>query len=589
MMMEDLHADCVVVGGGAAGLFAALRAADSAEVVVITKRGLSDSTTSEAQGGIAVSLGEEDNASLHAEDTLAAGAGLCEKEAVDILVREGIERVQDLLTAGAGFDRQDGQLAFSREAAHSRRRVVRARGDATGREVQRVLAEKALRHPHIKILEHTAAQQLMLDDGVCRGVVSVNLVSGEHLLLTGAAVVLATGGAGQLFARTTNPEVVTGDGMALAFQAGAELMDMEFVQFHPTVLFLPGAPAFLISEAVRGDGAVLKNVHGEAFMEKYHPDRELAPRDIVSRSVLAEMRATNSDFVWLDLTEIKGVNLLERFPTIGENCLRFGLDIRREPIPVAPAAHYLMGGIRTDLWGRTGRQGLLACGECACVGLHGANRLASNSILEGLVFGHRAGQAAAENNAPGHPLPERLRTPESPFPGAQAPSDSQASELQALRGRLQTLMWEKVGLVRCRESLVDAEGVLAGIASRLAPLTALWQGAELWNMTALSQAIVRCALTREESRGAHFRTDFPLQDDVRWAKHSLVRLINGAASVSAEDADGVRNRYGGVRPATTAELDVSFAPVGEGVLRALEMAATPGRGTRCLPETEEKR
>jgi L-aspartate oxidase len=561
MNMQELQVDCVVVGGGAAGLSAALRAADLVNVALITKRGLSDSTTSEAQGGIAVSLGPDDDAALHAEDTLAAGAGLCEREAVEVLVKEGIDRVQDLLRVGAGFDRKGDELLFSQEAAHSRRRVVRARGDATGREVQRILAQEASRNGRIQMLEHTAAQGLLVEDGVCRGVIAVKLTSGEPVLLTASAVVLATGGAGQLYARTTNPEVATGDGIAIALQAGAELMDMEFVQFHPTVLLLPNAPPFLISEAVRGEGAILKNVRGESFMAKYHPDRELAPRDIVSRSIMAEMRATESDHVWLDLTEIEGVNLPERFPTIAENCLRLGVDITREPVPVAPAAHYLMGGIRTDSWGRTGLWGLLACGECACLGLHGANRLASNSILEGLVFGYRAGQAAGDMN---ETQPRRLTSPRLPMPSAspsglgrgglrpsQTPTDAEGGRIGALRRRLQTLMWDKVGLARCGESLEEAEEAFGEISSQAASLAGSWQGTEAANMATLAQVIVRCALLREESRGGHFRTDFPLQDDLKWAKHSLVRL----------DSQG--------------SMGVSFLPVGEGVLHTAKMRAAP--------------
>jgi len=574
MNMQELQVDCVVVGGGAAGLSAALRAADLVNVALITKRGLSDSTTSEAQGGIAVSLGPDDNAALHAEDTLAAGAGLCEREAVEVLVKEGIDRVQDLLSVGAGFDRKGDELLFSQEAAHSRRRVVRARGDATGREVQRILAQEASRNGRIQMLEHTAAQGLLVEDGVCRGVIAVKLTTGEPVLLTASAVVLATGGAGQLYARTTNPEVATGDGIAIALQAGAELMDMEFVQFHPTVLLLPNAPPFLISEAVRGEGAILKNVRGESFMAKYHPDRELAPRDIVSRSIMAEMRATESDHVWLDLTEIEGVNLPERFPTIAENCLRLGVDITREPVPVAPAAHYLMGGIRTDSWGRTGLWGLLACGECACLGLHGANRLASNSILEGLVFGYRAGQAAGDMNEtrPRRLTSARLPTP-SPSPSGfgrgrlrpsrfsrrsrcyygevGTPTDAEGGRIGALRRRLQTLMWDKVGLARCGESLEEAEEGFGGILSEAASLAGSWQGTEVANMATLAQVIARCALLREESRGGHFRTDFPHQDDLKWAKHSLVRV----------DSQG--------------STGVSFLPVGEGVLHTAKMRAAP--------------
>src|SRR5918997_97427 len=401
----DRETDFVVVGTGVAGLRAALELAHAgARVVALTKERARESNTEYAQGGVAVALADDDEARLHEDDTHAAGAGLCDAEAVRLLVGEGQAYVRELIEWGAEFDREGGRLLFTREAAHSRRRILHAGGDATGHEIMRALLARAGREPLVEFVPHAGAEELIVAAGACRGVRYLDPVTRGPRSLRARAVVLAAGGAGQLYLHTTNPQVATGDGMAMAYHAGAELADMEFVQFHPTALNAEGAPRFLLSEAMRGEGGVLRNAEGRRFMPRYDERAELAPRDIVTRSIVAEMERTATRTVFLDMTALAPAYLRSRFPKIYDTCLRFGLDIARDPVPVSPAAHYFMGGVRTDLEGRTTLAGLYAAGEVACTGVHGANRLASNSLLEGLVFGARAGRAAAEDLADASPV-----------------------------------------------------------------------------------------------------------------------------------------------------------------------------------------
>ena len=520
--------DFIVVGSGIAGLRAALEiAAKGARVVVLTKDRTGESNTEYAQGGVAVALSEDDETSLHEDDTQAAGAGLCDERAVRVLVEDGRRYMRELIEWGTEFDRKDGQLLFTQEAAHSRRRILHAGGDATGHEIVRALIARARAEERIEFLAHAATEELILEDGCCRGVRYLDPLVRASRSLRARAVVLASGGAGQLYLHTTNPQVATGDGMAMAYAAGAELADMEFVQFHPTALNVEGAPRFLLSEAMRGEGGVLRNAEGKRFMPRYHERAELAPRDIVSRAIVAELERTATRTAFIDMTALDARFLRRRFPKIYDTCLRHGLDITREPVPVSPAAHYIMGGVRTDLDGRTTLRGLYAAGEVACTGVHGANRLASNSLLEGLVFGARAGRAAAADHvADSHVWPPDKATGDGPEQQASM-SDRNAGEIAlAVRKRVRRLMWERVGILRSRQSLLRALREFEQI-ERARSLRAPSR-----NFATVALLIARAALWREESRGAHFRHDFPARDDARWRVHSIARK---GAPVSASE------------------------------------------------------
>jgi L-aspartate oxidase len=527
-----LETDFIVVGSGIAGLRASVELARAgARVTVLTKDRREESNTEYAQGGVAVALSEEDEAQLHEDDTLAAGAGTSDERAVEVLVGEGQRYIRELIEWGTEFDREGGRLLFTREAAHSRPRILHAHGDATGREIVRALLAHAGREPNISFLAHAETESLIVREGRVRGVRYLDpLVRAPRVLLARGVVVLATGGAGALYLHTTNPAVATGDGMAMAFDAGAELADMEFVQFHPTALNLEGAPRFLLSEALRGEGGVLRNASGRRFMPRYTDAAELAPRDVVTRSIVAEMERTATRTVFLDMTAFDAAHLRRRFPKIYRTCLQYGLDLAREPIPVSPAAHYVMGGVRTDLEGRTTLAGLYAAGEVACTGVHGANRLASNSLLEGLVFGARAGRAALEDwkdaraDANSRSLADAA--------GVEAARPTWAGDLRrvstaanALRKRVRRLMWERVGILRSRAPLERALSEFEQIAR--APLL---PGPR--NFLMVATLIARSALWREESRGAHYRLDFPARDDERWRVHSIIG--KGAGMSAAE-------------------------------------------------------
>ena len=507
--------DYLIVGSGIAGLYTALLAREHGSVLILTKGSIEDCNTRYAQGGIAAPIGPDDSAELHAADTLHAGAGLCDPEAVHLLASEAAQRVHDLIDLGVPFDTQHGEIALAREGAHSVPRVLHAGGDATGQHIELTLAGLT-RLSRITVLEYSLAVQVLVEDGRAVGVQAQDSQTDTTQEYLGRHVILATGGAGCLFRYTTNPQVATGDGVALAYQAGAQVVDLEFVQFHPTALRLPGAPPFLISEAVRGEGGMLRNVHGRRFMAEYAPEAELASRDVVARSIYQEMQRTDADHVLLDVTHLPSSRLSARFPTIYRFCLDHGLDITTTSIPVAPAAHYIMGGVRTNTWGQTSLPGLFACGEVACPGVHGANRLASNSLLETLVFGKRVMQRSLDHTTSGQEPGLGPRDLLTTLPIRNSQSEGPAPSLTAL----QELMWEHAGIIRCREGLELAAGVLAAWQRILVPADDR-ATRELVHLILLGRLLVEAALLREESRGAHFRHDFP-DSAPRWERHIVL-------------------------------------------------------------------
>jgi L-aspartate oxidase len=481
----------VVVGSGIAGLVTALRAGERHDVVVVTKSRLAESSTRYAQGGIAVALFPDDSIASHIDDTLRAGAGLCDRTAVEVMCAEGPRRVRELIDVGVEFDRTDGELVRGHEAAHSARRVLHAGGDATGSAIEAALL-RAVRRRRIATREFTFLSDLVVIDGVVRGV-DVIAPDGASRRIPADVVVLASGGSGQLFRYTTNPAVATGDGIAAAWRAGAAVADLEFFQFHPTTLALPGN--HLVSEAVRGEGAVLRDADGERFLLDVHPDAELAPRDVVARGIARAMARQGGRPVVLDATGLGADFLRTRFPGITAACSARGLDWTREPVPVTPAAHYSMGGIRTDLDGRTTLPGLVAVGEAACTGVHGANRLASNSLLESLVFAARAADALGAGGD----------HPRSTSPASSADIRVADGATPVDREELRDLMWRRVGLERDAAGLREAAATLAHWCAD-DPASA---GREDANLLDLGRLLVQAALRREESRGAHYRSDFP--------------------------------------------------------------------------------
>jgi L-aspartate oxidase len=497
----------IVVGSGISGLFVALEARHLGPVLVLTKGSIEDCNTRWAQGGIAAAVGPLDSPERHLEDTIAAGAGLVDELAARVLCMEAPARIADLVEYGVSFDSLGGVVALGREAAHSRSRVLHAGGDRTGAEIETALSAAA-RLPGISVLDHTVTTRILIE-GAAGGVEALDLRTGAFEQFRAPAVVLATGGAGQLYSHTTNPDIATGDGLALAFEAGAELADLEFYQFHPTAFRKDGAPPFLISEAVRGEGAVLRNRAGEAFMRRHHELADLAPRDVVARAIVAEMRREGGDHVVLDCTGLDRIDVAARFPGIYAFCRGQGIDIRFDPIPVAPAAHYFMGGVRTDTSGRTTVPGLYACGEVACTGVHGANRLASNSLMETVVFGKRvveslaAGQTAAA------------------LPGADVLEVSDGEAPAPTLAALQSLMWDGAGIVRTAEGLEGALAVASTWSDSEPPATR--EGFERRNAALVARLMLAAALRRTESRGAHYRSDYPARDDVTWRRRQVMR------------------------------------------------------------------
>jgi L-aspartate oxidase len=523
---KELQVDFLIVGGGIAGTRAALELAPVGEVLALTKGELYESSTEYAQGGIAAALAEDDEVGLHLEDTLRAGDGLCSEKAVQILVSEGPQQIERLMAWGMRFDREGNKLAFTREGAHSRSRVLHAQGDSTGSEILRALMARARSRRSIRFLPHSFAVDLLVEDGRVCGVNFLEEKSSTLKTVRAQAVLLATGGLGQVYKETTNPEVATGDGVAMAYRAGALSSDMEFVQFHPTALYAKGAPRFLLSEALRGEGACLRNVLLERFMRRYHEAAELAPRDIVSRAIVMEMRKTEAECVYLDMTELDAALVKKRFPRIYATCLSYNIDITADLVPIRPAAHYAMGGVATDLHGATTLRGLYAAGEVASTGVHGANRLASNSLLEGLVFGARAALAIIEQRQEFKP-PSPGKVPSSPA-GHSAPrheSNAFASEpvrvsAQECVDEVRSLLWTNVGIIRNGKETCGALLRLNSLHLDCQPAPSS-QFHEASNILEVGRIITQCALARQESRGAHYRSDFPLKDEAAPARHSF--------------------------------------------------------------------
>ena len=517
--------DVLVIGGGVAGLRAAIEASQSADVLVLTKDTVEQSNTWYAQGGIAAVLQPEDSYQSHVNDTESAGAGLCDAKAVEITIKEGPERVLELLSWGAHFDRKQGNphdLAFTREGGHSFARIVHACGDATGRDVAQTLIRTAKSRENIRISENSFVLDLVTDENRCVGALAI--VNGQVNIIWAKAVILAAGGAGQLYRETTNPKIATADGLAMAWRAGVALADMEMMQFHPTTLYLAGSSRALITEAVRGEGAYLVDRNGKRFMPEYHPSAELAPRDIVSRSIVQQIRKTNFTHVYLDVRHLPTAQFRARFPQLAELMDQFDIDISKDLIPVHPAAHYMVGGVKVDEDAHTSLPGLYAVGEVACTGLHGANRLGSNSLLEGLAFGARAGKRAAEAAGANH----------SKFPhGLEHRIDLSAKtelDITDVKSSLRSIMWRNVGIERTGQRLEETREII-GFWSRYvmdkifdpSAGAAAAAGWEIQNMLTVGAVMTTAAYTRTESRGVHHRLDYPTRDDEHWRLRLLWR------------------------------------------------------------------
>jgi L-aspartate oxidase len=524
--------DFVVIGSGIAGLSFALKAAEKGTVAIVTKRQVTDSNTARAQGGVACVVSDEDSFELHIRDTLVAGASLCNEEAVRAVVTEGPARIRELIELGVQFDERelaDGgrELDLGREGGHSKRRVLHAQ-DATGYEIERALVQRIAEHPSITVLENHMAVDFLTTGKLgyamqdcCVGVYVLDEKSGEVELLRSDVNVLATGGCGKVYLYTTNPDVATGDGVAMAWRAGAIIANMEFIQFHPTCLYHPEAKSFLISEAVRGEGGILRDARGRRFMEDHHPLKELAPRDIVARAIDAEMKRSGSKCVYLDITHKPASFIKSRFPTIYETCLRYGIDITSQPIPVVPAAHYQCGGVKTDLNGETSLRGLYAIGEVACTGLHGANRLASNSLLEAMVLAHRAYEKATRHMRPrvDFDLPE--------WRSGQVQDVDEMVVIYHNWDEIRRLMWDYVGIVRTNKRLQRAATRLRNLHAEVQEF--YWNFKvttdllELRNLVTVASLIVDCAISRRESRGLHYTLDYPEPDDAKFLRDTTMR------------------------------------------------------------------
>jgi len=536
-----MRSEFLVIGSGIAGMFAALCLARSGQVNLVTKRSLDESNSYFAQGGVAVAIKEPDSPESHREDTLQAGAGLCDPGPVEVLVNEGPLRARELMELGVEFDHHGDEIALSKEGAHSYDRVIHAQGDSTGRAISKKLGELVRADDAIHIFEYHFVRELLVEDGRCWGAIVLDEEGGVTRVFRARATVLAAGGAGQLFAETSNPSTATGDGIALGYRAGADVRDIEFVQFHPTVLMADtGESRFLLSETLRGEGAVLVNSRGERFMQKYHRLGDLAPRDIVARAIWTEMYEAGVDHVYLDASEMREKDVEKRFPTIYSVCRDNGWDMKNDLLPVAPAAHYMMGGVKTSVTGATSIPGLFACGEVACTGVHGANRLASNSLLETVVFGKRAAAGASRYAAS---YARDLQFPASSGNVAldvgkgedgEDAAGEDTNRLADARKQIQEVMWRRAGIVRCRESLMQAQTALSEIRSHIKGGSFSPAYGEVINMLDLADGLVQAALIREESRGAHYRSDFPTSR-WEWCKHIILNKVRG---VSFEERTG---------------------------------------------------
>ncbi len=546
--LPEVFTEVLVIGSGVAGLSAALEVASASgghgrgkkvvsasgglgyrvgaphPILIVSKNTLGENNTMHAQGGIAVVFSPEDSFRYHIEDTVGAGQGLCNKKVVEEVVRQGPGRIKELMELGASFDRKNETLALTKEGGHSHSRVIHGRGDSTGAVVEETLLAAVKGNADISTMDHCFVIDLLVVEGACRGVLVWHKQKGRFVIWAGETI-LATGGCGHLYRETTNSVVSTGDGMAMAYRAGAVLEDMEFVQFHPTTLYIAGAARALITEAMRGEGAILRNKWGERFMPRYHPMAELAPRDVVSQSILKEMQETDHTHVYLDVTHLPREFLESRFPNICSICASFHIDITRELIPVRPSAHYMIGGVRVDDRARTGIPHLYACGETACTGLHGANRLGSNSLLEGLVYGHKAGREATlaskrrQGRVKSYPLKVSMGGPPQADSRRLKPAPTRLN-LEDMMDSLKSLMWRCAGVERDEKHLREAEDTLSQ----------WWEyvmdkefhnpkGWELQNVLLLASLIVRAAQERKESRGAHYRRDYPQRDDRHWKRH----------------------------------------------------------------------
>ncbi|MDP6924616.1 MAG: L-aspartate oxidase [Candidatus Scalindua sp.] len=516
--LQHIFTDTLVIGSGVAGLSSAIHAAKGGSVLIVTKSRINENCTEYAQGGIAAKLNPADSFDQHIKDTLKTGHGICDNKIVSGVVREGPKRVKELIGWGAKFDKENGKLAFTKEGAHSYPRILRARGDSTGKEIEETLINKVKEDPNIRIFEHAFALDLLVSKNTCNGIIAWRKRGGSTLIWA-KQTILASGGCGQVYRETTNPEISTGDGLAMAYRAGIKLQDLEFVQFHPTTLYVAGAERVLISETVRGEGGVLRNKFGERFMPNYHSSAELAPRDVVSRSVIQEIRKTNFTHVYLDVRHIPKDKLSTRFPKIKKLCKSFGIDITQDLIPVHPSAHYMIGGIKVDQNGRTSMENLYACGEVSCTGLHGANRLGSNSLLEGLVFGYRVGYIAGKESAK---KKVELLSPRF-FKGPPKNNLYSELDLEDVRNSLKSIMWRNVGIERDGKYLKDTINSIKHWSKYIisndfsSPL-----GWEVQNMLTVSFLIASSAFKRSESRGVHYRLDYLKTDDKQWKKHITV-------------------------------------------------------------------
>ncbi|MHB1419150.1 MAG: L-aspartate oxidase [Bacillota bacterium] len=514
--LDRVETDLIIIGSGIAGMVAAIKGSAWGRVLILTKQKATDASTTQAQGGIAAAVGNGDSPLLHLKDTMRAGAGLCDQEAVQVLVSEGRELVGELSESDVNFDKLGEQLLLAREAAHCMHRVLRAGGDATGKIIHQALQRRVSQHPNIKMMENMLVIDLLTIGDTCYGVLAWDQQSGKLTAFLAKVTILSTGGAGQLFAFTTNPQVATADGLAMAYRAGAELEDLEFIQFHPTALYHEKFPAFLISEAVRGEGGKLLNQDGQPFVHAYHPDGELAPRDVVARAIFAEMRKAGTKNVFLDVRHI--ADFSHRFPTISHVLSQAGIDPSSQMIPVAPAAHYYMGGVKTNLEGATSIKGLYAAGEVACTGVHGANRLASNSLLEGLVFGCRVA-AAASTYSKDACKPANLTFLKN---AQQVETRETTTRVRVLREQLRRVMQDEMGIIRHHSGLKRAQAQLLSMMPCLSWNLQDQETIELQNMITVAFLSVKAALERRESRGSHFREDFPSPAE-DWQRHQVVK------------------------------------------------------------------